>query len=175
MAWLPQARLPQAAATRITHTCTWSRNRSSPRLWNASSPSCVPPMASKSWHAMATGLPEILAHRPASDEGLVSFLSRMALLVALIVVIVLPVAYWSVEFEGLSTLLEFKAEVKAHALTGAVTANPDLWMYEEHRLTELLGRYPVPLDSELAQVFDLKNNLVGSVGETPKYLAMIRS
>jgi diguanylate cyclase (GGDEF)-like protein/PAS domain S-box-containing protein len=124
---------------------------------------------------MATGLPENHAHRPASDEGLISFLSRTALLVALAVVVVLPVAYWSVEYEGLSTLLEFKAKVKAHAVTASVTANPDVWMYEEHRLTELLGRYPAPLESELAQIFGLHDNLVGSVGETPKSPAMSRS
>jgi hypothetical protein len=65
-----------------------------------------------------------------------------------IVVIALPIAYWSVAHQNLSASLAFKAQVKATALDSIVTANPALWVYEEHRLSELLLRYPTALDSE---------------------------
>ena len=58
------------------------------------------PAGLKSWYAMDTGHPESLAHGSASDEGLVSIVSRVALSVALVVVIALPLAYWSVAYPG---------------------------------------------------------------------------
>jgi diguanylate cyclase (GGDEF)-like protein/PAS domain S-box-containing protein len=71
--------------------------------------------------------------------------------------------------------LAFKAKVKATALSGLVAANPDLWMYQELRMSELLTQYPVPLETESAQIYDLQNNLVGKGGKTPASPVVSRS
>ncbi len=113
---------------------------------------------------METGRPESFTGRLASDEGLVSVLSKIAFAFALIVVIALPIAYWSVAYRNLGESLAFKAKVKATALDSIVTANPAIWIYEEHRLGELLLKYPTALESESARILGVKGNLVAEAG-----------
>lgn len=124
---------------------------------------------------MDTGPPKSLARESAGDEGLVSIVSRVAFSVALIVTIALPLVYWSVAYRGLSTTLVFKTKVKATALSALVTANPDLWMYQEHRLSELLTKHPLPLETESAQIYDLRGDLIAKGGETPASPVLSRS
>ena len=124
---------------------------------------------------METGRPEGRVGRSTSDEGLVSVLSKIAFSVALVVVVALPMAYWSVAYRNLGASLEFKARVKANALSPSVAANPGLWMYEEHHLTELLTKYPVQLESEAARIFDAQDRLVAEGGERQSFPLMSRS
>jgi diguanylate cyclase (GGDEF)-like protein/PAS domain S-box-containing protein len=124
---------------------------------------------------MDTGRPESPAHASGGDERLVVIVSRVAFSVALFVMIALPLAYWSVTFESLSVHLAFQAEIKAAALSELVASAPDLWMYQEHRLASLVTHYPIPLETEAAQIYDLQGNLVAAGGETPASPVLNRS
>jgi len=73
---------------------------------------------------MDTGPSERRAYRASSDEGLVSFVSRVAVAIALVIMIALPVAYWSVAHQGLATALAFKAKVRADAESCGVSWMP---------------------------------------------------
>ncbi len=132
-------------------------------------------MGLKSCYEMGTGHPENLARGSAGDEDLAPIVNRVAVSVALVVMIVLPFAYWSLAYRDLSATLVFTAKVKATTLSALVTANPNLWMYEDHRLAELLTKHPVPLETGSAQIFDLQDNFVGKAGETPASPVLSRS
>lgn len=124
---------------------------------------------------MDNGHPESPAHDYASDERLVRIVSRAAVSVALVVLIALPLAYWSFAYQGLVTTLAFAAKIKATALTPLVTASPEAWMHEELRLKELLEKYPVSRETESTQIYGVQGNLVAESGEMPASPVVSRS
>ena len=102
-----------------------------------------------------------------ADKRVASILSRVALLVALAVALALPLGHWVIAYNDFSGQLEFKAKVKATALSGLIATNPELWMLAENRLQGLLTREPVPLDTEAVQVYDSRGDLLAEAGKTP--------
>ncbi len=104
----------------------------------------------------------------ASKDPVALIISRMAAVVALLVATVVPVGFGLTELEDLSSVLEFKAEVKASALEGLISSNPDLWMFAENRIQGLIAREPVPLANELVRIFNAQNELIVQSGEEPE-------
>lgn len=107
--------------------------------------------------------------------GLTSIISRVALLVALTVMLALPLGYWIIAYSDFSNQLEFKARVKATALGGLIVNNPEMWIYAENRLLGLLAREPVPPDTEAVQVYDERGNLLAQIGKIPAPPVLRRS
>jgi diguanylate cyclase (GGDEF)-like protein/PAS domain S-box-containing protein len=110
-----------------------------------------------------------------TDSKVTSIVSRVALLVALAVALVLPLGYWVVAYNGFNGELAFKARVKAAALGGLIATVPEVWMYAENRLQGLLTREPVPLDTEAVQVYDDRGNLLSQAGKMPVSPVLRRS
>lgn len=103
----------------------------------------------------------------ASNDLLERSINRFALAMALAVAIVIPLGYWLVAQQNYSASLDFKAKVKAAALSGSIASNPDTWMFAENRMHGLLQREPVPLDDEQVQVFTADDEIVAKVGRLP--------
>jgi signal transduction histidine kinase len=61
-------------------------------------------------------------------------------IVALLLVIGLPAMYFTISYEYMRGSLETRAEVDARYVEKLVLANPNMWMYEQVRLAELLER-----------------------------------
>jgi PAS domain S-box-containing protein len=102
-----------------------------------------------------------------SYEFLERRIQRFALAVALFVGLAIPVGYYFVAFLDYSDALDFKAKVKASALSALVASNPDTWMFAENRMQGLLLHEPVPLDAEHVRVFDKDNTVVMHFGNDP--------
>jgi diguanylate cyclase (GGDEF)-like protein/PAS domain S-box-containing protein len=98
------------------------------------------------------------------DDKVTSIVSRVALLIAFVVTLALPIGYWLVAYNGFSDQLEFKARVKATALSGLIATIPEVWIYAENRLLGLITREPVPLDTEEVRVYDERDNLLAQAG-----------
>jgi diguanylate cyclase (GGDEF)-like protein/PAS domain S-box-containing protein len=112
---------------------------------------------------------------PSTDKKVTSVVSRVAALVALAVTFALPLVYWVIAYNDFSSQLEFKAKVKATALSGLIASVPEVWMYSEDRLQGLLMREPVPLDTEAARVYDDRGILLARAGESPPRPVLRRS
>jgi two-component system sensor histidine kinase/response regulator len=102
-----------------------------------------------------------------SKDRLERSVRRFALGVALLVALSIPVGYWFVSYRDLSNSLDFKAKVKASALSGLIASSPDVWMFAENRLQGLISREPVPLGEELVQVLDKDNTVITQAGSPP--------
>ncbi len=103
----------------------------------------------------------------ASNDLLERSIHRFALVMALAVAVIIPLGYWLVVHQNYSAALDFKAKVKAAALSGAIASNPDTWIFAENRMQGLLLHEPVPLDDEGVQVFASDDEIVAEVGRTP--------
>ncbi len=107
--------------------------------------------------------------RPAdrSSSALERKLRKLALALALAVAFGVPLGMlWSL-YGDVTEALEFKARVKASALSSLVASNPETWMLAENRLQGLLAREPIPLESEHVMVLDARDELVTQAGNRP--------
>lgn len=105
---------------------------------------------------------------PASANQFEAIVSRVALMVAATVALALPMAYGILAHRDFSDQLQFKAKVKATALSNVITAAPETWKFAENRLQGLLTREPVPLETEQVLVFDEQGELLAEVGPPPQ-------
>ena len=110
-----------------------------------------------------------------SDALITSIISRVALVIALMVAISLPLGYMVIAFNDLSANLHFKAKVKATAFSSLITSNPELWIYAENQMQGRLTREPVPLETEFVQVYDVGGVLITQAGQKPAPPRLSRS
>ena len=84
----------------------------------------------------------------------------IALVVAVVVTILLPLGCFTIAYQYLAGSLETEAEMTSRSITGLVNANPELWQYEQLRLEELLSREMPGQHKSARRVFDRQNRLV---------------
>lgn len=87
-------------------------------------------------------------------------LSSLIWVLAAVVAVVLPTAFFVIRFAALDSSLQIKADIKAQVITQAISASPDMWRFEEHRLSELLIRLPLELVNEHAKILDKNGELI---------------
>ena len=92
---------------------------------------------------------------------------RFALGLALVVALSIPCGFGFVKYRDLSNSLDFKAKVKASALSSLIATTPDVWMFAENRIQGLISREPVPLQDELVQVLDKDSSVITQTGNLP--------
>jgi len=88
----------------------------------------------------------------------------MALALAVVAALIIPVGYFGLAHRGLSVQLDMEADAKAASLTALVSANPDLWKFQRQRIEELLSRVPEASAPSRTSVMDLAGNLVATAG-----------
>lgn len=84
----------------------------------------------------------------------------VAAFLAVLLALFLPLAYFAFGYGALASATQTKAEVKAEMVNQLISTSPEMWRFEEHRLRELLTRYPVELKDEQAMLFDARGELV---------------
>lgn len=102
-------------------------------------------------------------------------ITQLALMVAVLVAISLPLGYTLTAYEDIRQSLDFKARVKATALDGLIANHPDVWMFAQNRLQGLVSREPVPLENEQVHVLDSRNQQVLLYGDLPPWPVLTRS
>jgi diguanylate cyclase (GGDEF)-like protein/PAS domain S-box-containing protein len=95
--------------------------------------------------------------------------------VASLVALVLPLGYFALGYSALASAVQTKAEIKAEIIGQSINASPDLWRFEEHRLNELLVRFPVELDAEQAQVLGEGGERIAASPHVVDRPVMVRS
>ncbi|MDZ4076271.1 MAG: EAL domain-containing protein [Hylemonella sp.] len=98
------------------------------------------------------------------DSTLPRYAAILTAVLTVLVVVALPLVYFSIGYGAQLSANRIKAALKADVINQLVTISPDMWRYEEHRLVELLGRHPLELTDEQAIVFDAKGELIVQAG-----------
>jgi len=109
------------------------------------------------------------------NNKLTRVLTRIAIVIAILVGVSLPLGYTLIGYSDLSDLLTFKAKIKANAQNNLVTTLPGTWMFAENRINGILSREPVVLENEMIQIFDQQGELITSVGTDIKNFKIQRS
>lgn len=95
-----------------------------------------------------------------SDSQFPRLVSALATFLTVLVAVGLPLTYFVVGYSALVTTAQVKAQVKAEIVNQMISTSPEMWRFEEHRLRELLSRYPLELEDEFARLFDAKGELL---------------
>lgn len=83
-------------------------------------------------------------------------------ILAAVVAIVPPLGYWGLGYSALASAVETTAQIKSEIINKAISTSPQMWRYEEHRLRELLLRFPVALADEEAQILSENGELIAA-------------
>jgi len=107
-------------------------------------------------------------------DSAVRTISWATFVVAVIVALLLPLGQFLLRYSALAATTETKAEIKAESLSQLVTGSPETWFFQEHRLKELLARYPVQTESEWARITDARGADVAKAGTPLSGLSLER-
>jgi diguanylate cyclase (GGDEF)-like protein/PAS domain S-box-containing protein len=83
-----------------------------------------------------------------SERRLHAFAHALAALVA----VAIPLSVFGLRYTALASAVETRLAFKAELVNQMISRSPDMWRFEEHRLTEQLDRLPAELPDEAARV-----------------------
>lgn len=93
---------------------------------------------------------------------------RLGAALCAVVALAFPAGFLAMNHATLSSSVQARTEVKAEIVTRFISASPDMWRFEEHRLNEMLVRMPPELPGEQASVVDADGTPVAaSMQEVP--------
>ncbi len=101
--------------------------------------------------------------------------TRLALTMAIIVTVSLPLGYFILEYQRLSIILETEAEANALFASQIINANPDYWPFEHIRFHEFLSRRLNKTDSEIRRIIDLKGETIAQHQDEVRYPFIVRA
>jgi len=101
--------------------------------------------------------------------------TQVALAIALMVVISLPLSYFLLGYGRLSIILQTEAEANAVYATQIINANPEYWPFEEVRLQEFLYRHLIPPEHEIRRISKLTGAIVAQTPDKVRSPFITRS
>ena len=112
---------------------------------------------------------------PGADFRFPVVVNLVSLSVSLVVALALPTIYFGLGFRALESAARTKAVIKSEIVTQLIASQPEMWRYSEHRLTELVTRFPIKLQDERVLVIDAKGAVVASTDESLARPILVRS
>lgn len=97
---------------------------------------------------------------PSDDARLRRTVSIAARVLTAAVVVLPPAIYFAVSYQHTAGVVEAEAEINARIVSRVISANPDLWQYEQVRFSEYLGRRTAAGDAERRRVLDGRGAVV---------------
>ncbi len=95
-----------------------------------------------------------------ANARIASLVSVAAGVLTAAVVVLPPSIYFLLSYERVAGSVEAEAEINSRSVTRIIGANPDLWEYEQVRLSEYLSRRPREGDAERRRVLDGRGAVV---------------
>ena len=93
-------------------------------------------------------------------QRITSITTWIAGTVAVAVALLLPLGYFAVSYEYQIGSLETEGEMASHVISELISANPELWQYEQIRLEEMLARHKRDGHRDALRILDQQNRLV---------------
>jgi PAS domain S-box-containing protein len=110
-----------------------------------------------------------------ADERVGRQLSIAGGILTALAVLLPPSIYFGLSYQYAAGSLEAEAEFNSVAITRIISANPNLWPYEQVRLSEVLARRPRHHDAERRRVLDMEGHLVAESADPVPEPALVLS
>jgi PAS domain S-box-containing protein len=109
------------------------------------------------------------------DDHVTRLVSVAWSLLTALAVVLPPFIYFGLSWQHAAGSLEAEAEINSVAITRIISANPDLWTYEQARLAEFLSRRPRHKDAERRRVLDLEGRVVAETTDRLDWPTVVRA
>lgn len=86
--------------------------------------------------------------------------SAFAILLSMVVATAAPLGYFVIAYENQAAVLKTEVEAEAADASQLISANPDYWRFEQHRLEELLSQRPFGEHNEIRRIIDVNHNVI---------------
>ncbi len=86
--------------------------------------------------------------------------SVFAILLTLVVVTAAPLGYFVIAYENEAAVIKTEVLAEATDASQMISANPDYWRFEQHRLEEFLSERPFGERNEIRRIVDVNHNVV---------------
>lgn len=108
------------------------------------------------------------------DGHLPTLIRGMAAALTALILLAVPLGYFALGYSALLSTTQTKAEIKAELFNQYISKSPEMWRFQEHRLRELLTRFPIELEDEYARIVDAKGELLVQSGAQAGRPALVR-
>ncbi len=88
------------------------------------------------------------------------FTLATAWFLSLIIAVLAPLIFFITSYQNLLNVLESRAQLTANSISSIIISNPDLWQYEDLRLSEVLNQQPHDIVPELRQIISNNGKLI---------------
>jgi PAS domain S-box-containing protein len=95
-----------------------------------------------------------------SDKDIVRTITWLAGIIVFVMVIVIPVGYFSFSQQYMAGSLESEAAMNAQLISQIISADPDMWQFEQVRLEEFLSRRPREGLGEIRRVLAMNGTVI---------------
>ena len=98
-----------------------------------------------------------------------------AAFLSVIVATAAPLGYFILAYEYQATVLKTEVVTKAHEASEMISANPDYWRFEQHRLEEFLSERALGQHDEIRRIVEMNHTVVAESADTIDTPIMTRS
>ncbi len=112
--------------------------------------------------------------QPASPN-LVKTLTWIAALCAVVIALTLPVVYFTLSYQNQVGSLEAEAEINGRLASQVISVNPEMWRFQELKLSEFLKRRPRHGQPEIRRIFDHERALIAESVDELNWPLLTRS
>jgi PAS domain S-box-containing protein len=95
-----------------------------------------------------------------SENRATVIISRIARIVAIAVSVSLPLVYYAISYQYQVAAIQTEAEINARIATQLINANPEMWIYMEERMEDLLARRPSKDYKEVRRILDTNDKVI---------------
>ncbi|MBK6852712.1 MAG: EAL domain-containing protein [Burkholderiales bacterium] len=114
-------------------------------------------------------------HAGRADAQASRLLGLLVHAVAGFLAIVWPLGYFGVGYSAMAASLQAKADIRAETIDQLIAVAPEMWRFEEQRLTELLVRLPSEVEGEHGQIHTRQGELVAASSQVIAAPVLTRS
>jgi hypothetical protein len=86
--------------------------------------------------------------------------SAFAILLSVVVATAAPLGYFIIAYENQAAVLRTEVQAEASDASQLISANPDYWKFEQHRLGEFLSERPFGERDEIRRIIDVNRNVI---------------
>lgn len=86
--------------------------------------------------------------------------SAFAILLSVVVATAAPLGYFIIAYENQAAVLRTEVQAEASDASQLISANPDYWKFEQHRLEEFLSERPFGERDEIRRIIDIDRNVI---------------
>ena len=101
--------------------------------------------------------------------------SAFAILLSVVVATAAPLGYFIIAYENQAAVLRTEVQAEAADASQLISANPDYWKFEQHRLEEFLSERPFGERDEIRRIIDVNRTVIAVSADAIESPLMTRS